>query len=677
MPRICEIRLLFFYWFICWVTILSFPVDLQAYPVEFVDDRGNSLIVSQRPARVVSLVPSVSEILFRIGAGDVLQGVTYHTHFPSQAAAKQLVGGYFRPSMDVVESLQPDVIFYSSLHQSVQDRFGKGPCLLVNLEARSISDSFRHILLLGRIFDREEEAERAVREIKEALFLIAQKVEKIPREQRRRVIRLMGGEGVMTPGDDSFQNEMIRAAGGIAPVLGKEGAVVPVSREEWLEFNPQVIFGCKDDRHTAEVFLNKPGWKDVEAVQKGKIFFFPCDLTCRVSTQTGTFVSWLAARIYPDEFGRKENRIMKDEVLSTEPVNLDLDYIQKAMVARSRIQDFPHKTLIIDFKKPLTVVSTLEGKREGIETVGNHYASPPFWALGHRLGLEQIREQVYQVIGRTAERSSFLFTGADMDHLAVKRFSFRDTEVIALVTAGAESNALRTSKDEGRYYESGGTINILLLPNMKLTSRAMTRALITATEAKTSALQDLDVRSSETSPVHQATGTGTDNIVVVEGTGRRIDNCGGHSKMGELIARAVYGGVQEALKKQNALVLQRNIFRRLEERKIGIFGLVSPGASPDDRLRGNLAVELESLLLIPRYTSFISSAMALSDDYERGLVRDLSAYKTWCDAIAKEIAGRDIPVMKDLVNLKDGPVVLRTAFNALLNGLYFRDQQMP
>jgi len=254
--------------------------------------------------------------------------------------------------------------------------------------------------------------------------------------------------------------------------------------------------------------------------------------------------------------------------------------------------------------------------------------------------------------------------------------SYKDITVYALVTAGAERNALRTGKDEGRYYEPG-TINLLLLTNMKLTFRAMTRAVITATEAKIAALQDLDVRSFQIGRVHQATGTGTDNIIVVQGTGKEIDICGEHSKMGELIAGAVYAGVQGALKKQNALVLQRSIFRRLEERKISLFGLVSRGTCADSRKRGDLCARLESLLLIPRYASFISSALSLSDDHERGLLRDLSPYKLWCDAISQEIAGQDILVMQNLVNLKNGPVVIKMAFNALLNGLYVREQQIP
>ncbi len=67
--------------------------------------------------------------------------------------------------------------------------------------------------------------------------------------------------------------------------------------------------------------------------------------------------------------------------------------------------------------------------------------------------------------------------------------------VYALVTAGVESNAVRMSVDEGRFYEPG-TINVILMTNMKLSSRARTRAIISATEAKTAAMEDLDVRSS-------------------------------------------------------------------------------------------------------------------------------------------------------------------------------------
>ena len=52
----------------------------------------------------------------------------------------------------------------------------------------------------------------------------------------------------MTPGSDSFQNDLIRLAGGIPPDFGRKGGVITVSKEEWQAFNPEVIYGCGEDK---------------------------------------------------------------------------------------------------------------------------------------------------------------------------------------------------------------------------------------------------------------------------------------------------------------------------------------------------------------------------------------------------------------------------------------------
>ena len=244
-------------------------------------------------------------------------------------------------------------------------------------------------------------------------------------------------------------------------------------------------------------------------------------------------------------------------------------------------------------------------------------------------------------------------------------------KVYALVTAGVKSNAVRMSADEGRFYEPG-TINIILLSNMKLTPRAMTRAIISATEAKTAALQDLDIRSSYTPLIHQATGTGTDNIIVVSGKGIRIDNAGGHTKMGELIAKAVYGAVQEAVYRQNGIIAGRNIFQRLRDRKISLSGLISMDGCESDIGKYDPVKALEEILLQPRYAGFIESSFAISDDYERGLIHDLSFFRLRCKDIAGEIAGEKIENMTDFITDKDMPQALRMALNSILNGLYFK-----
>ena len=231
------------------------------------------------------------------------------------------------------------------------------------------------------------------------------------------------------------------------------------------------------------------------------------------------------------------------------------------------------------------------------------------------------------------------------------------------------------SVDEGMFYEPG-TINIILLTNMKLSSRAMARAIITATEAKTAVLQDLDVRSSVSPDRSQATGTGTDEVLVVEGKGTRLDIAGGHCKLGELIAKAVYDGVKEAVLQQDGISAGRSVFRRLQERRINLYEILKGCANLDDGVnaRRRLA-HLEQIMLQARYASFLESAFALSDANERGLLSNLEAFETWCWRVAEEIAGKKLETWTDFITSEEIPVVMRMVLNALLNGLVSGERQ--
>lgn len=636
----------------------------SSYHVSFTDGAGRRVVIDEPPSRVVSLVPSVTDIMVALGIRDELKGLTYHD---SVAGEKELVGGFLYPSVEKIEALKPDLIFVASIHRDVIERL-KDRAAIVELNAHSIEDIYRNIRIVGRIFQKEGEAEKLVKAIKEEIELVAKKLSPIPREKRKRVVRIMGGNGVMVPGDDSFQLDYIRAAGGIPLTTGKSGEVVGITKKEWVEFNPQVIYACNKKSRAMDIIKNEQGWKDVEAVRKGRIFFFPCELTCRGSVNAGYFVSWLASTIYADEFAEKP--VLKEGLLSSKPIGVELDYILRARVDHSLVGDFTNKTLVVELKEPMRVLSTLEGWREGVRFVGNHYIPPQNWTLSHRMGLKRFRKKVYRAIGMDERESSFLFTGADMDNLSIVREAYKDLVVYALVTAGVKSNALRASKDTGSFYEPG-TINIIILTNARLSARAMSRAVITATEAKTAALQDLDIRSSQSPMRNQATGTGTDNIIVVEGRGVKIESAGGHTKMGELIAHSVYKGVREAIHRQNGIAQGRSVFQRLKERGIELSALLR-GEGFDGVDRRRVLSSLEALLMEPEYASFVETALTISDAYEDGLIRELATYRLWCRTMAEKIAGESIETVEPLVSNKDIPVVIRNAFDGILRGLLIR-----
>ena len=679
------------------LTVILVISSGHAGDLVFTDSRGVQLEMKAPPARLVSLVPSATEILFELGAQDMIAGITYHDATLDGASGKPVVGGFFLPSIEKIKQLNPDMIILSSLHTEVMAAFGQSKTVLFVYETESIEHAYSHMLTLGRISRNEPAAEDLIKKNKDQMALIREKIDNAVPRNRKRVIRLMGRDTVMTPGNDSFQNDLIRRAGGIPPDFGRGGSVIEVSQEEWTAFNPQVIYGCGRDKTAAENFFSRPGWKEVDAVKNQQIFYFPCELTCRAGAHSGAFVQWLSSMIYTDEFADSENNVLPVEIKHTRPVHLDLSYVASADIHTSTIHDFENKTLVVTFKTPQTIVSTLEGKRDNILTVGNHYSPPPTWGPGHKLGIEQIRNAILAANGKEKATTAFLVTGANMGNLSVKQKTFKEMAVTALATAGVSSNAVRMSKDTGMFYEPG-TINVIIMSNMKLSDRAMTRAVISATEAKTAALEDMDIRSTYTPLFNAATGTGTDNVLVVRGQGVPIENSGGHSKMGELIAAAVHDAVTEAVLKQNGLSADRHLFQRLKEREISLYALTS-GVDCDCMNRVGItkkefSMRVEHLMLESRYAGFMESALALSDEYEKGLIKDLTLFDDWCLAVASSIAGRPVERIEDQISkdqidkdrvgkdrtgegqmsedpmgADEMPVVLKKALNTLFTGV--------
>jgi len=663
--------------FLCVFFFLSAPKSGVSFPLDGQDSQRVAYTFKRSPQRIVSLVPSITEMLVGLGVGNSLLGVTYHSTFPYLTTEKTIVGGFAHPSITKIESLQPDLIFYNSLQKDIVEHF-QGKVSLINLQANSIEESFDHIRLLGEIFNAKVNAENIISEQLRLLNLIKRKTEQIGNGKKLRVMRIMGTKrdtSIMIPGDDSFQNDYIIKAGGIPPSLGQKGSLIPVSLDEWQNFNPQALYSCGDNSDLHQ-FLQQPGWKDVEAVQENRIFSFPCDLTCRVSTNQGNFVSLLSARLYSDEFSNPANFILKEDIVNEHPLHLDLNYVKKARIVESNIRDFRNKSVIIEFSEPMEILSTLAGQRKGITTVANHYFPTPSWSLGHNDGLASLEDHTLNALGFSKNESAFLFTGADMDNLAVVKKSYRDIKVYALITAGVKSNALRMATDVGKFYpeslfnnkapvkgsDKPGTINIILLANVSLTPRAMTKAIINMTEAKSAALQDLDVRSTPTPLKNQATGTGTDNIIVVQGSGVTIDRTGGHTKIGQLIAEAVYEGVIQATQRQNGLTAQRSIFHRLKERDIDLNTL-----EPSDNIRQ----ELETLLMNPMYADFLKMALTLNDRHEKGMTEDSIFFHQWCLSIASEIAGKHIQQLSPLA-VDNLPTMIHESLSALTTGLQAR-----
>lgn len=169
-----------------------------------------------------------------------------------------------------------------------------------------------------------------------------------------------------------------------------------------------------------------------------------------------------------------------------------------------------------------------------------------------------------------------MLTNADMKNAAVATRTFRELSVTAVVTGGIEGNGGRAGdpasfyEEDGEFGDPGGTINTMLFISASLPPETMARVVMTAAEAKATALQELMAPSQYSTGI--ATGSGTDMITVVSDRTSpfTVTNAGKHATLGELIARSVRDATRDALFRQTGLgpASQQNVLVRL--RRFGI-----------------------------------------------------------------------------------------------------------
>lgn len=181
--------------------------------------------------------------------------------------------------------------------------------------------------------------------------------------------------------------------------------------------------------------------------------------------------------------------------------------------------------------------------------------------------------------GLLRDCSTGLLTSARMECCGYCAITFKEIVVEVVATAGVSENAARAGdpacyfEDADCYQPIGGTINLMVFTNISLPKGAMAKALISITEAKSAALQELAVVSPFT--LNPATGTGTDGIILAcdPASPMTCKDTGTQSKLGELFCRATKAAVKQALAKEcNITPLRQGM---LSERfnRLGIKGI--------------------------------------------------------------------------------------------------------
>jgi len=270
-------------------------------PGAIVDDLDRSVNIENVPQRIVSLSPSITEILFSLDLGDKVVGVTDACDYPEQARSKPSIGGYFKASLEAIIAQDPDIVF-SDGHDPVCAQLDGLGVTMVVLQPKDINDIFRDIELVGEITGTKIEAEELIAEMKRRIGAVAAKTAGAQEPGVFYVIDASEPSKPWTAGTGSFVDALIGLAGGqnIAETAGQWGQF---SLEALVSADPDLII--VDVSH-GEVFIPDfevlPGWKEMSAVEGERIYLIDGDLTSRPGPRIVDGLEEMARVIHPELF---------------------------------------------------------------------------------------------------------------------------------------------------------------------------------------------------------------------------------------------------------------------------------------------------------------------------------------------------------------------------------------
>lgn len=237
------------------------------------------------------------------------------------------------------------------------------------------------------------------------------------------------------------------------------------------------------------------------------------------------------------------------------------------------------KSIVIPFGGKRKVLSTSPlngGYRTDLKAVFNNDGNPGA-GIACAMRAPTYKEHMALIaekdLGLDPEYTAGISTAASMENVSVRSEAYDDFTVTAIVTGGIEVNGGRVGDIASWHEKYGtaepvklGTINIILVIDADMPEGTLARALVTCTEAKTAAIQELLAPSRYSMGL--ATGSGTDGTILIANTESQtyLTNAGKHSKLGEYIGRNVKEAVKEALRLQSGLspVSQHHILKRMD-----------------------------------------------------------------------------------------------------------------
>ena len=268
------------------------------------DDLGREVTITKQPERIISLAPSNTEILFALGLGEKVVGITNVCNYPSQTEEKEKIGDYNNPNLEKIIELKPDLILASHGNPvKLINQLEELDYTVVGLNPKNINDIISSMTLVGQITANNKEAAKLAEEMKKRMEAVLSGTSSLTKNDKPRVLYVVWYKPLWTAGSETFIDELIQKAGGVN-IAGELSGWPQMSLETVIEKNPQVIIvGCSEDQpELIEAVKNESTLYGTDAFQHNQIYTINTDIVSRTGLRIVDALEEMAKIIHPEIF---------------------------------------------------------------------------------------------------------------------------------------------------------------------------------------------------------------------------------------------------------------------------------------------------------------------------------------------------------------------------------------
>ncbi|MEP6888283.1 MAG: cobalamin-binding protein [Nitrospirales bacterium] len=282
--------------------LTGMPFMANLAPQTFVDDLGRKIFFAKAPTRIVSLAPNVTEILFALGLGEQIVGVTQFCDYPVEATHKAKVGG-LHPNLEAIVAQRPDLILTLPIRSDLLVTLEQLKIPVFILEAKTVEQVLSHLHLLGRMLNHTKEADELVMAMRRRMAEVFERANALPRP---RLLYVLNSNPLMTVGPGSFIHQIIELAGATNIAADAQTAYPRITMEEVLRDDPEILlFPVGKEEGIPDVEQQQwLLWTRLSAVRHSRFVRIPSVLLDRPGPRIVEGLEQLARAIHPEAFAK-------------------------------------------------------------------------------------------------------------------------------------------------------------------------------------------------------------------------------------------------------------------------------------------------------------------------------------------------------------------------------------